>query len=76
MTLETKLLLWMDGSGIDQEKSKQILADKKVQYVMANAPNDGLWLMEALNSAGSPLGVRPVDRKNPREQLQFLGIMG
>jgi hypothetical protein len=68
------LALWLAGSGIDEPKTQAILDDPRVKHVLANAPTDGVWLMEVLNSAGAQYGVNPVNRSNPHEVLLFLGV--
>jgi hypothetical protein len=75
MNQHGKLVLWLAGSGIDEAKTQAILADEKVQHVLSNAPDDKVWLIEALNDAGCKLGVRPVDLANPREMLQFMALL-
>jgi hypothetical protein len=78
MSRRDMAVLWLAGSGIDESTTTAILEDKRVKYVLEQAPKDWVWLMEVFNGTALQLGlsVQPVDRHNAKEQLKFAGLFG
>ncbi len=69
LTNKDKLILWLAGSGFNEAKTTEILANKRVVWELEQSPVDALGLLESLSSVDFNLWP-----KSAKEKLDFLII--
>jgi hypothetical protein len=72
--MKTNLVLWLAGSGIDQNTTDAIVNDSRVQWELTQKPIDALGLYEATQSAATKHGENAFPGDYARTKLEFLTL--